>query len=306
MPGKAAVKKTVDNAPAPKAPRAKKAPKEVPVVAPVAVVEPTPVVEVAPVPVVESTPVVADAPVPVVEEPAKKAPAKKRAKAVKKAVKAKRVTKAKKPKAAKKVAKKKVKVSKKETTDIKLADEHNDRYFKLLYDGETPMGRFSGKKPKQAANKALTSIIKTLEKSGKPIVNVDIRFALQECTRWNKKKFKIENGEKTAKKYNYLGRRELLKDEVIVDHVQKEVTEADVKKGKMLKEVPLKDGVVKFYLEHPTEMVKVQEGGATVEQPRRFIVKKTKDGKFQLINEIHYKFTNKVQKFKEEKVAAPL
>lgn len=302
MPAKTVVKKTVDNAPAPKAPRAKKATKVEPVVeapAPAPVAEPTPVEKAPeqPAPVAEVAPVV--------EEPKKKTVAKKKAKTAKKTVKAKKVVKAKKPKATKKVAKKKAKVSKKkETTDIKLADEHNDRYFKLLYDGATPVGRFSGKKPKQAANKALTSIIKTLEKDNKPVVNVDIRFALQECTRWNKKKFKIENGEKTAKKYNYLGRRELLKDEVIVDHVQKEVTAEEMKKGKVSKEVAGKDGVMKYYLDHLTEKVKVQEGGATVEQPKKFILKKTKDGKYQLINEIHYKFTNKVQKFKEEKVDA--
>lgn len=80
------------------------------------------------------------------------------------------------------------------------------RYFKLFYNDEY-QGRFRGRKPKQAANKAFSSIIKDMKKSGnqKGGVNVDINFSIRECTRNSK-----------HKEYNYVGVREQLKDPVEV------------------------------------------------------------------------------------------
>lgn len=72
------------------------------------------------------------------------------------------------------------------------------RYFKVIVDGQDPHGRFSGSKPKQAANKALTSILKTREKGGQG-TDGQIRFSIIECTRGSK-----------HKRYNYIGERKEL------------------------------------------------------------------------------------------------
>lgn len=80
------------------------------------------------------------------------------------------------------------------------------RYFKLIYNDEI-QGRYCGKKPKQAANKAFSSIIKDMKKGGNQQggVNVDINFSIRECTRNSK-----------HKEYKYVGIRETLKEPVKV------------------------------------------------------------------------------------------
>ena len=88
-------------------------------------------------------------------------------------------------------------------------DEQNlagQRYFKLIYNGET-QGRYGGKKPKQAANKAFSSIVKDMKKNGNQQggVNVDINFSIRECTRNSK-----------HKEYKYVGVRESLNQPVKV------------------------------------------------------------------------------------------
>lgn len=80
------------------------------------------------------------------------------------------------------------------------------RYFKLFYNDEF-QGRYCGRKPKQAANKAFSSIIKEMKKNGnqKGGINVGVNFSIRECTRNSK-----------HKEYNYVGVREELKDPVEV------------------------------------------------------------------------------------------
>ena len=80
------------------------------------------------------------------------------------------------------------------------------RYFKLIYNNEI-QGRYSGKKPKQAANKAFSSIIKDMKKIGNQTggVNVDINFSIRECTRNSR-----------HKEYKYVGIRETLNNPVKV------------------------------------------------------------------------------------------
>lgn len=80
------------------------------------------------------------------------------------------------------------------------------RYFKLFYNDEY-QGRYCGKKPKQAANKAFSSIIKDMKKNGNQQggVNVDINFSIRECTRNSR-----------HKEYNYVGLREQLQAPVEV------------------------------------------------------------------------------------------
>lgn len=58
-----------------------------------------------------------------------------------------------------------------------MEEPRNIRYFKCKYNDQV-FGRFSGLKPKQAANKALTSIIKSNEHNENKI-----RFEMIECTR---------------------------------------------------------------------------------------------------------------------------
>ncbi len=75
------------------------------------------------------------------------------------------------------------------------------RYFKVIIgDAELPHGRFSGSKPKQAANKALTSIFKSKEQSGGSVTG-KVKFSIVECTRGSK-----------HKKYHYVGERVKLKE----------------------------------------------------------------------------------------------
>lgn len=291
-------------------------------VEPVAVVEPAPEKkqtkkkkEAAPAPTEpQVTPEVKE----VVEEKPKEAKKEKKEKkaAKKRVVKAKTITKAK-AKTTKKVNKKKAKVSKKKdaVVETKLSDEKRPRYFKLIYEN-AENGRFSGNKPKQAANKALTSIVKAKEKKGEPVIDVDIRFSLKECTRWNKKKCKKgADNEKIIKVYNYLGKREHLEKQVVVDHIQKEkvVDENVLKTGKILKEDKLTSGDVKYYME--LKKKDKDENGKPTEVTENFIVKKinvkdagtnkpTGEFKYAIVNEIKYNFTNKVQKFKTEQTTA--
>lgn len=216
-------------------------------------------------------------------------------------------------KAVKKKSVKKTKDTKKKQLVVpKLSEKKEARHFKLIFDGKVE-GRFSGNKPKQAANKAHTSIVKKLEKQGKQFIGIPIEFSLKECTRWNKKKCRKEGDKKIEKIYFYVGKRELLDKEVVVDHVQKQVDEKILKGGKVLKEVclkdqekskcpvTLKDGEVKYYMHD----VKVDGS----DKPVNLIVKKicvfdpkTKKStgvfKYAIINEIKYKYNNKVQKAK--------
>jgi hypothetical protein len=63
-------------------------------------------------------------------------------------------------------------------------DQPGKRYFKCTYNGET-CGRYCGNKPKQAANKAFTNIIK---KHNGEFLGKSFEFELVECTRGSNKK----------------------------------------------------------------------------------------------------------------------
>ncbi|CAH6421805.1 Hypothetical protein KVN_LOCUS493 [uncultured virus] len=112
-----------------------------------------------------------------------------------------------KPKLASKknVSKKEAKPVKQSKQPVENDEEINNgkskvRFFKFKVDDGDARGRFSGTKPKQAANKALTSILKTREKEGEN-VNGQIKFSIIECTRGSK-----------HKQYNYTGERVELDD----------------------------------------------------------------------------------------------
>jgi hypothetical protein len=132
---------------------------------------------------------------------AKKAPATKKVATKKASVK--KVTATKKP-ATKKAPVKKAVASKKggSKKEVKkevkqeTVDEENSktRFFKVIVDQGEAHGRFSGTKPKQAANKALTSILKSRDQNGG--ASGEIKFSIVECTRGSK-----------HKRYNYVGQR---------------------------------------------------------------------------------------------------
>jgi hypothetical protein len=104
------------------------------------------------------------------------------------------------------------------------------RYFKLYYNNENK-GRYCGKKPKQAANKAFSSIIKELNNNGQNEgINVDINFSIKECTRHSK-----------HKEYKYTGKRLALVEPVpvYIPHAAEVVSE-NIKEEKLVSSVPIK------------------------------------------------------------------
>lgn len=104
----------------------------------------------------------------------------------------------------------------KEANEEKQMDDKL-RYFKLYYN-DNICGRYSGKKPKQAANKAFSSIIKDMRKTdNKEGVNIDITFTIKECTR-----------NSFHKEYKYVGKRLLLKSPVKVTIENGDGTSKDI------------------------------------------------------------------------------
>lgn len=126
-------------------------------------------------------------------------------------------------KTTKKVAEPVVKATKKvQKVNVEEAQEEKQmddklRYFKLYYN-DNICGRYSGKKPKQAANKAFSSIIKDMRKTdNKEGVNIDITFTIKECTR-----------NSFHKEYKYVGKRLLLKSPVKVTIENSDGTSKDI------------------------------------------------------------------------------
>jgi hypothetical protein len=68
------------------------------------------------------------------------------------------------------------------------------RYFRCMYTDNT-FGRFSGYKPKQAAGKALTSILKQRQQEGKDLAE-EIGFSMVECTRGGSHKISQYTGKR--------------------------------------------------------------------------------------------------------------
>lgn len=79
------------------------------------------------------------------------------------------------------------------------------RHFRCFYDGNY-FGRFTGKWPKQAANKTFSSILKYLKNNGIPYeLGQDLRFSIIEITRHSNKK-----------SFTYFGRRIQLAEPVTI------------------------------------------------------------------------------------------
>jgi hypothetical protein len=99
--------------------------------------------------------------------------------------------------APKKAAVKKV-ADKEEEADVEgevTAGGKRQRYFKCEYGGNS-FGRYCGLKPKQAANKALTSIIRD-NGGNEQCIDKTFRFEMIECTRGGNKKRSLYEGIRT-------------------------------------------------------------------------------------------------------------
>lgn len=105
--------------------------------------------------------------------------------------------------------KKKQKTEKKTEKKIDVENVENantkqkNRFFKLIDENDDSTGRFSGNKPKQAANKALTAIIKKMNATNSDVdsIGMSITFKIKECTRGSK-----------HKEYTYSGFRQKLEE----------------------------------------------------------------------------------------------
>lgn len=111
---------------------------------------------------------------------------------------------AKKPVAKKPAAKKTVKKVAKKVVEKKEKVVRN-RHFSIIYNGQRLSATPSGKRPKQAANKALTSIFASMDdKTKAEMIGKDINFALYE----NCKRRKNSKGVLTPRRiFRYTGKR---------------------------------------------------------------------------------------------------
>lgn len=97
-----------------------------------------------------------------------------------------------------------------EIKDEIAGEEKGKRFFKCFYDDNNILteesdktklfGRFKGIRPRQAANKAFSSICKSLAKANIKVIGKEIIFSIIECSR----------KKKGLKAFNYIGKRETL------------------------------------------------------------------------------------------------
>jgi hypothetical protein len=148
------------------------------------------------------------------------------------------------------------------------------RYFKLFYNGQNK-GRYCGKKPKQAANKAFSSIIKELNGNGQNggANNQDINFSIKECTRSSK-----------HKEYKYTGKREVLPEPVPVYIPHNGTVNADtIKSESSVKNIPIRQ-----------KKVETLHSGKEVTTNGGSVFLMSDNG--QTFKKITYHFHNKIQK----------
>lgn len=178
------------------------------------------------------------------------------------------------------------------------------RHFKVIVEGKEfadAKGRFSGNKPKQAANKALTSIVKQLLKDNQQVPE-HIKFTLVESTRKKKedpaklgrakstdKKKKVK---KPPKQYHYVGskkastiapviiakkdKKEEITKEILHKHKDLDVNSQEFKKLMKEKMAPLK----KKCMDITDDKVLESMGFKRVVYKYSCEVKKDKEGKY--------------------------
>ena len=209
---------------------------------------PEPVVVVA-TPVVEAAPVkkgkkAATEPAPVAEPVVEVAPVKKGKKAAAEPVVVVEAAPAKKAKAVKGGSKKE---------EVESVKPVGHRFFRCVYKTSSGdivhAGRYSGKKPKQAACKALTGIVKNNELA----TGEKVTFLIQECTRGSKKK-----------KYSYQGCQVDLEEPVRITITKKDGTTSEIEytKNNEVKKISLsecEDLTQVEMAEDEVEEVKVQK-----------------------------------------------
>jgi len=140
------------------------------------------------------------------------------------------------------------------------------RYFKCIYrtsEGDVRCaGRYSGKKPKQAACKALTAIIKSYDGG----CDFPIKFLITECTRGSRKKV-----------YSYAGHQEDLEHPVEVKITKKDGTTNTItyKRTNVLKKVAMTECEDLVNADVPDDEEEVQQmGGKKAKKPAKKPAKK--------------------------------
>jgi hypothetical protein len=161
--------------------------------------------------------------------------------------------------------------SKKE--EVEAAKPVGHRFFRCVYKtsaGEiVHAGRYSGKKPKQAACKALTGIVKNNELA----TGEKVTFLIQECTRGSKKK-----------KYSYVGCQVDLDEPVRITITKKDGTTSEIEytKNNEVKKISLsecEDLTQVEMAEDEVEEVKVQKVEKKAKAAKPAKVKATKTAK---------------------------
>ena len=107
-------------------------------------------------------------------------------------------------------------------------------------------GRYSGKKPKQAACKALTGIVK----NNVLAVGEEVKFLIQECTRGSKKK-----------KYSYIGSQVDLSEPVKIIIKKKDGTQSEIKytKSNLVRKIDFTECIGLLNVELAAEECETQE-----------------------------------------------
>lgn len=136
------------------------------------------------------------------------------------------------------------KTDKKQTVKPATSITNKTRHFYVYYKGnKLEHTRLSGKRPKQAANKALTSIIKFEKSKGEDVIEKEIKFYIVETGRkkWKEKKV----GQKTKKvmiikrKFYYVGKKVHIPTDLTSDYYKnKKIIKVDLEQdanGKIIK-----------------------------------------------------------------------
>jgi hypothetical protein len=168
---------------------------------------------------------------------------------------------------------------------VQVGEEKNMRYFKLIYDNNETHGRYSGKKPKQAANKAFSSIVKEHKANNHNTEVQEHSFSIVECTRNSK-----------CKEYKYIGKRESLPEPVPVYIPHK--TELNLQNLNVVSEKSVKDVVIR------QKKVDTTYSGKEVTLNTKSVYLVSSSG--PVFKKITYRYRNNIQKLpkEEQEVAA--
>lgn len=208
----------------------------------------------------------------------------------------------------KKVAKKAIKKAQKKVVQKQkpVSITNKNRHFSIIYEGKKLNATPSGKRPKQAAQKALTAIFKMLKLRGDDIsklYNVDIKFVLYE----NGKRHKNSKGEYVPRRiFRYTGKRSELpisniKREIItycddckkkMEELQKDITKKqfNINLKSLKRYLKMKDEQKKNFVMHEHLAKHLEEYKKILECSK--CKKETKT--------IEYKFSNTVKKTDEK------